>query len=369
MIFCFITTQYLSSHASMKRSVGMAPLLAAAGHSVTVLLLEHPENRRLSLVHEQVTWVFFPALSMIGERRWKYQFLAKNHFDVIIYNALGWRNAVRAPGYNRPKIAFMEHCELESANRSLSYYRRIAMYALEWWSIWAFDGQLGASRYLVDLLKRRCFLMKWRRAVIWSPYAVENPAVAAPQSVRRGSEPKLILHVGTVATNYGADFMLKGLHKLRKGRVDWRAVFVGQGPALTACRQQVQNLCLGDHIHFPGYLSEHELRGLLAQASVFLSHLNDTEQDWARCPSKLYYYMTYRRPVVTTAIGENRIALGESGFYYNSENIDDFVVAVTRALDADTDWSPHYSAHNATWECRVAEFMRELTAVLNQRTE
>ena len=358
--FCFITTSVLSKHATLKRACGMAPVLCSTGHVVTVVIQDHPDSRLYALQHPEVEWVFFPQLSVLKERSWKRRFLDKRVFDVVIYNALGWRNSVR--GKNTPVLSLMEHCELESANRNISIFRRLAMYVLEWWCIWAFNGQIGASRYLVDLLNRRCFCLGWRRLIVWAPYGVDASIAISPSKVNgtsnTGPDKKLILHVGTVADEYGASFMIEGLASLKMIRDDWRAVFVGHGPALDACREKIKAMDLEKFVDMPGFVPEADLRVLLSQASVFLSHLNNTEQDWARCPSKVYYYMAKGRPVVTTTVGENRVALGESGFYYDADSPASFSVATSRALDAGPNWCPAYSPENVTWEYRTAELLR-----------
>lgn len=128
-------------------------------------------------------------------------------------------------------------------------------------------------------------------------------------------------------------------------------------------RRTVVELGLKDHVSFPGYVSEEELRAELAGANVFLSHLNDTEQDWARCPSKLYYYMALGRPVVTSSVGENRVALGDSGFYYRSDDPEDFASAVEEALDVPDTWNPSYLSGSVSWERRTKDFLREIGCV------
>ena len=45
--------------------------------------------------------------------------------------------------------------------------------------------------------------------------------------------------------------------------------------------------------------------------------MNDTVQDKARCPSKLYMYLPYCKPIVTARIGEPFSVLGDKGYYYD----------------------------------------------------
>jgi glycosyltransferase involved in cell wall biosynthesis len=363
MRFCFITTLHLSRHASMKRSVGMAPELVSHGHSVTLVMHDHPENRLVAAKMPEVECVFVPVGGTLSERRWKSRFLAGRAFDVIVYNSLCWRNAVRKGGLSQPALALMEHCELESSNKSTGILRRSAQSVLEWWSLFAFEGHICASRYLLDLMKRRVFFFNLRRVIFWSPYAVDDDVAtsggqAAP-TISAGGD-KFIFHVGTVAKNYGCLFMVAGLQILRQQRQDWQARFIGKGRDLDEARRRVSELGLEACVIFDGYVPEEAMRDQLARANVFLSHLNDTEQDWARCPSKLYYYMAKGKPIVTASVGENRVALGESGFYYRADDPADFARALGEALDAGPEWAPLYSPESVTWSWRTEEFLGEL---------
>jgi len=373
MKFCFITTQHLSSHASMKRSLGMTPVLAGMGHEVVLLMQDHPENRTHARELMGVECVFFPKKNMLTERLWKRNFIASRSFDIIIYNSLCWRNAVRNVGSSSAALALMEHCELESSNKNTRLVRRASQSILEWWSLFAFDGHICASRYLLDLMKRRAFSFKLRRVIFWSPYAVDDSVVTEDTSLAVSpeikGERKSIFHVGTVAKNYGCLFMLEGLKVLQLQRQDWRARFVGKGRDLEEARRQVVQLGLQDYVVFDGYVAEDVMRDQLSRTNVFLSHLNDTEQDWARCPSKLYYYMAKGRPIVTSTVGENRVALGDSGFYYRADDPADFARAVSDALDVRPGWAPGYSTESVTWSRRTEEFLRDLPPTMKKTHE
>jgi len=368
MKFCFITTLHMSSHASMKRSLGMAPELIARGHAITLVMHDHPENHLYADKMLGVECIFVPVGGTMAERRWKSRFLAGRAFDVIVYNSLCWRNAVRKRGRCESALALMEHCELESSNKNTPLVRRLAQSVLEWWSLFAFDGHICASRYLLDLMKRRAFFFNLSRLIFWSPYAVDSAVAEEIPVSAPAEERKLIFHVGTVAKNYGCLFMLDGLKALHGRRQDWYARFIGKGRDLDEARRRVDDLGLQDHVVFEGYVNEGLMRTQLAQARVFLSHLNDTEQDWARCPSKLYYYMAKGKPIVTSMVGENRVALGNSGFYYKPDDAGDFARAVEEALDAAPRWAPSYTAASVTWTRRTEEFLRELPIVIAQKT-
>lgn len=364
MKFCFITTKHYSKHASMKRSFGMAPVLRHLGHEVTLVLLDHPDNHGLAAkLDNGVESVFFPVSGMLAERRWKRKFLDGRSFDVIIYNSLCWRNAVRKPSRAMKTLALMEHCELESSFKHTSLLRRTMQGILEWWVLWAFEGHICSSRYLFSLFKRRMFFCGIQRKIVWSPYGVDDE-LCVPSEIlalkRHATSHFEILHIGSLAKGYGCMFMIQGLRELLALRADWSMCFVGGGPDYAEVTSAARSLGLEDHVTFTGYAPEEILREKLAGADVYLSHLNDTEKDWARCPSKLYYYMAQGKPVVTPALGENHVALGGDGFYYQHDNPSDFARALSAAMDAANSWMPRYDPTSVGWGCRTRQLLDEI---------
>ena len=66
----------------------------------------------------------------------------------------------------------------------------------------------------------------------------------------------------------------------------------------------------------------------------FVSPMNDTVQDWARCPSKLYMYLPYRKPIITCKIGEPYNVLGNNGFYYEPSSSDSLAYEMEKLLES-----------------------------------
>ena len=62
--------------------------------------------------------------------------------------------------------------------------------------------------------------------------------------------------------------------------------------------------------------------------------MRDTEQDWARCPSKLYMYLPYDRPIITCRIGEPMSVLGDKGTYYQAGNAEDMATKMAQLIDS-----------------------------------
>ena len=87
----------------------------------------------------------------------------------------------------------------------------------------------------------------------------------------------------------------------------------------------------------------------------FVSPMNDTVQDWARCPSKLYMYLPYRKPIITCKIGEPYNVLGDDGFYYRPSSSDSLAAEMEKLLESGkTEIAINSLEHE--WTFRTKEF-------------
>jgi len=91
------------------------------------------------------------------------------------------------------------------------------------------------------------------------------------QAVRRsfGLHPTahLLLYVGRVDEEKRLDLLIHAL--ARSGRMDCHLAVGGRGAALTALKELVTRLGLGERVHFLGYVPDGEKRNLLNSADIF----------------------------------------------------------------------------------------------------
>ena len=368
MNFCFITTGSFSEHATLKRAFGMSKYFVKNGFGSTILLCDTDENHTLadSCETKGINCIFFRKSNSLLELLWKYQFLKNNHFDHVIINALCWRNSVFLLSGQQ---CIIEHCELESRNYNVNALKRAKSAIIEALSFRLAKTHMCASRFLYYYVKQNLLKKNREHFVLWSPYAVDvdiGKSSYKHNNNNNNARRKLILHIGTVVKNYGSHFMIEGLKALSKKRDDWVGVFIGTGPDLESAIKYTQELGLGQKLQFKGFVSESELETYLADATVCLSHLNDTFQDWARCPSKIYYYIATGKKIVTPKIGENAEALRSSGFYYNHNSVNSFCNAISSALDYDKHDRHESNTHSyeATWQYRTNEFLKDIENII-----
>jgi glycosyltransferase involved in cell wall biosynthesis len=173
--------------------------------------------------------------------------------------------------------------------------------------------------------------------------------------------------MGNLYRAYGLFDMIQAAKQLRFRGCNIRIELTGRGPDWEEASSVIEQESLRNYICHLGYLSAEDLAARLGAADAFLSPLNDTVADWARCPSKIYMYMAYKKPVVTCRIGENAEALGDSGFYYVPGDAQSMADAIIRAVRYSDSMGPvEYTESKYLWSERAAAYERWLLEVQSE---
>lgn len=374
----FVTTGDIESIATSKRAFGMAGPLVRLGYRVSILLEDTPANRsRLALEAPMAEAHWFPRLGAFDELRAKRRILAALRPDIVYVGSYGIRNMV-SPLRPCPALYLVEHSELPSAIQNRPLSRRMLDYLLERLTLRSFDGQVCASHYLLDFVRDRLPAGQAGRA-LYSPYAFTRSVLlpgggrAARDSdpgVDPGADsdrPRQLLYMGTLAPNYGIFHILDAMVALRARR-DVRLVVLGKGRAFDGAVARARDLGLADIVDFKGYVPEDDLPQYLGRADAFVAPIFDTVQDIARCPSKMFMYVAYDRPVVTSRIGEAAALFGpDYGFYFEPENVSDMAGRLEAALTCPDDWTPGWSSADHEWDARTQDFDQWLSTLRGGR--
>lgn len=362
MILAFVTFGNFDGHATLKRATGMAGPLIEAGHEVHLLLEESPINREkvtMECPEAMVHWHQRGSSAWI-ERKCKQATLDQIKPAIVWICGVGLRNWMRKPC--KETVVLADHSELYSEVGEGLLRRRI--YSLvEWGYCFGFDGHICASRYLEAFYRKR--LKKLGRdsaKVFYSPYAyhpdvIRSDSEGAAAVQARFPGKKLILYMGSFWPNYGFWDMLEAFRRLSEERNDFIALFAGRGPEKERGLAWVAENGLDKNIVIEGYIPEERLSAYFGAAHAFLSPLRDTVQDWARCPSKLYMYLPFNKPVITCPIGEARELFGEEGVYYSPGNVAALTQTINELLGQDaptvaTDPAAH------TYKARTVSFLK-----------
>ncbi|KAA2243662.1 glycosyltransferase family 4 protein [Chitinophaga agrisoli] len=326
MKICFITLGDIKSIATMKRALGMANPLQSMGWEVSIIAQDTEENRNRIAIecNEQIQVYYYKECGLKEEVQIKTSLVNQIAPDFVYFCSFSFRNRIiKSKLSAKPKI-LIEHSELASGIPDNKGLKKYALLLLEYFSARYADGLLCASRYLErEYHKRAAQVMKKKLPILYSPYAFNNDVIDAPkiklQELQETYKNNTVLiYMGTMTRNYGLFTMLQAVEQVIKERPDVKLLLLGRGRHLEEAKAYVQEHRLENHVVFGGYTPENELSSYFERADAFISPLNDTVQDWARCPSKIYMYIPFHKPIFTSKIGEPKEIFGNDGHYFDT---------------------------------------------------
>lgn len=359
--FCFVTTGDIKKIATGKRALGMANPLHALGWDIYILMEDTPENRhRVALeCNTNIHVHYFTAGSALKEIRQKNKIIKKLQPDYVYLCAFVIRNIVSVPTKCR---ILTEHSELQSyMNNSLLKEWRFRL--TEYYSIFYSDGLLNASKYLQSLYTQRCKRIRIKKPMLYFPYAYNRNICTTndtPIPFFKKPSDKYFLYMGRFVINYGCFTLVQAFKKIHTINPSLKLLLIGNGNAYQKVLSYIKEHNLEETIQATGYIEEEEIPTYFSQADAFLSPMNNTIQDWARCPSKLYMYLPYRKPIVTCRIGEPCEVLGEEGIYFKPSDVDSLVDAILRLAEQDQ-WTLDINPLEHEWEYRTHQFHQWIT--------
>ena len=258
-------------------------------------------------------------------------------------------------------ISKSEHSELQSGIPDMKGLRKLFCYIYEYYSIIYSDGLLNASKYLQNIYRRRSKkVFKEKIPMLYYPYAFNTNVVKVIEKEnikdkfkKYLSQPTLVF-LGTVTRNYGVFTIIDAVKQLKDQTRPFNVLILGKGRHYQDAKTYVSENYLSDIIEMPGFVDEEDISQYFSVASAFISPMNDTIQDWARCPSKMYLYLPYKKPIITCKIGEPYEILQDKGFYYASGNAKDMATQMKKIIE-NNKYTADAHAEKHSWNVRAQE--------------
>lgn len=358
---CFITTGDIKSIATAKRALGMANPLIELGWNVSILMEDTEENRHRANLEcsKKVKMYYFPQCSARQEIKKKNKILKELNPDYIYICAFVARNVVGI-GLGCKKL--VEHSELQSGIPDIKGIRKIYALVNEYFSILYSDALINASKYLQHIYEKRCRnLLLSKRPNFYYPYAYSESIIKI-DDIDRGSEEyskyanrKIFTFLGTITQNYGAFTIIQAVEKLKVDHPEVLLLMYGRGRHYAKACEYTKVNNLDRWIQLPGFIEEENISKLFSLTDYFVSPMNDTIQDWARCPSKLYMYLPYKKPIVTCKIGEPYEVLKGEGSYYKPSDTQSLCDTMRELLESGKK-QININPQNHSWATRTKEF-------------
>ena len=156
-----------------------------------------------------------------------------------------------------------------------------------------------------------------------------------PSKRLRDMQKTILVYIGSLNPQDGVDYLLRSLNHLLYDlkRGDFYCVIIGTGDSLEDLRNLAQELKLNGHVELTGYISDNELRGILAAADICMdpdpsSPLNDVST-WI----KIMEYMAYAKPIVSFDLKETRYSAQAAALYVEPNDELAFAQATAKLMD------------------------------------
>lgn len=356
MKFLFFTLASFSKFPSYKRSVGMGQALALMGHDVFIAARDCEENRqRLKQEAPDCNPVWVDAQNPFREAWQKLRAVYRLRPDVVYSPSFSIRNLAYC-GFLLPRETkrVIEFCELYS----VYLYSRPSLF-------WKINEKIAcventhvlcASKSLESHFSEKMGEWNLKRPICYLPYAYPSYLTKPLKSVHGR---RRILLMASLWRGYGVYDVLEAFCMVRGKSKEIELDILGNGPERESVIEWISRHGLSDVIHIHGFVSEDRLNEYFSSADVFVSPMHDTVQDRMRCPSKLYYYIPYGKPIVTCRIGDPYDTLGDYGFYYKPTDVADMAKAMQEGLDrCDSFRFPDGFIERHSWFARAMSFLR-----------
>ena len=356
---CFITTGDIKSIATAKRALGLANHLSDLGWKVSIIMDDTEENRhRAALECDKRTEIFYMCYrSAFDELRKKNNLLKQIKPDVIYICAFVFRNIV----FNKHScIRLVEHPEMQSAINGISSLKRLRYLMIEYFSIVYSTALLNASMYLQKHFRRLATkLCRKKLPLFYFPYAYNGDVCKNVNEnnlfVKTDGDGKYFVYLGSLTKNYGAFTMLKAFEIIHTEYPNYHLLLLGKGRDYQNVIDYIKKNNTQSYVHALGYVEEEDIATYFTLADAFISPMNDTVQDWARCPSKLYMYLPYKKAIITCKIGEPYEVLKEKGIYFEPSSAESLANAI-RELSNKKSWDIDINPLQHEWKQRASDF-------------
>ena len=174
-----------------------------------------------------------------------------------------------------------------------------------------------------------------------------------------------LLYVGGFLDNRGLEHVIEGM-SLLEHKNDINLILVGDGPIRNRLEKLVKLKQLSHKVHFEGWQEQEKIKSYIKSSHIGLIPFKKTEQTDNSSPNKLYQYMYYGLPIVSTdcisikTIVENN----KVGIVYKSEDTEGFVNSVLQLYNNNLE-STKFSKnakllvkHKYNWNHSVEEMIK-----------
>jgi glycosyltransferase involved in cell wall biosynthesis len=154
-------------------------------------------------------------------------------------------------------------------------------------------------------------------------------------SLKRGRK-LAVGYVGIIGNQDGVDHLVRAVSSLVKGgQTDFQTVIVGDGPELPEIRRLAEELGVGDHVTFTGYLSGEDLLRTLSTFDIGVIPDPMNEYNDKISMNKVFEYTTLGLPIVSYPLTETKRLLGDAASFASTATPEGLAEGIGRLLSDD----------------------------------
>lgn len=337
-----------------------ARALKTSKYEVSVICPTHPQARRRREVLEGIAIYRHPLPRGKGLPNYILEYSVALLFEFYLAVTIGMRRPVDVVhACNPPDTIFLvgafmktflgakfvfDHHDLSPELHEAKFgewgaIRRILL-LLERWTYKLADVALVTNQSYRQIAIKRCGMDPNRVFVIRNGPEIDRftpvPAVPAWKNGRM----YLVGYVGHLSRQKGVHHLVAAAHHVvrRRGRTDIQFVVVGDGPELRHLRAQAEELGIGDHFTFTGFIAQSDPRLLevLSTADICVCTLDNTKMNNLSTAMKIIEYMALSKPIVQFDLKEARVSAESASLYAEPDNALDFAEKLLQLIEDPT---------------------------------
>ena len=174
-----------------------------------------------------------------------------------------------------------------------------------------------------------------------------------------------LLFVGGFVGNRGLEHVVDAMSKLEEID-DIRLVLVGDGALRPILEQKVKDYGLESRVFFEGWQSQEKVKSYLIAGDIGLVPFKRTPQTDNSSPNKLFQYMYYGLPIISTDCPSIKeiVETEEVGVVYESENVDQLVQSILDLYQDETRYQKYYERgkkavkEKLDWESNIDDLIK-----------
>jgi glycosyltransferase involved in cell wall biosynthesis len=262
------------------------------------------------------------AAALLHEARLLFKVLWREGFDVIqACNPPDLLFLVAVPFKLIGKRFVFDHHDVSPElfvakfNRKGFFYRLLLV--AEWLTFKSADLVVSANETYRDIAIARGGKRPEDVVTVYSVPDRTRLQRVEPDTAARGGKRIVLGYVGIIGDQDGVDHLIRAVKHLRSdfGQTDFRALIVGDGPALASVKALATELELDEFVMFTGYLSGKELLAHLSAFDIGIIPDPMNEYNDKISMNKVFEYSALGIPIVSYELTETKRLLGDAGTY------------------------------------------------------